>query len=142
MGGLGMSQLYTDSLALKIEAMISHVRAGTSLGKSMIINLNWTQLVAGTSTNILESLCPIEYILRNWIMHVHEFLIQIRGTISIKDIWIPQLAIEYDFMLMYRLPAMDFGKTDQRIINNWRMFYQVNSFSDITKNASGNRVEL
>lgn len=140
-GGLGMPHLYTEGLLLKIEALISHVRANTSLGKAMISNLNWTQLVAGTQQHILESSSPINYIQHNWLMHIREFLIKVRGTITIQDTWKPRVSREFDIMLMDRLTRMKLGNTEQRVINNWRIFFQVNSCADIT-NAAGDRVDL
>jgi hypothetical protein len=138
-GGLGMQHLYTEALTLKIEALISHIRANTSLGKSMMINLNWTQMMAGTSTPILASVHLIDYIQHNWIMHIRQFLINISATIQIRNVWTPITARVGDYMLMDKLPSMDFSQRERGIINNWRLYFQVTSCSDIT-NAHGNQI--
>jgi hypothetical protein len=43
-GGLNVGHLYTESTISKILCLLSHVRADTPLGKTMMLNLNWLQV--------------------------------------------------------------------------------------------------
>jgi hypothetical protein len=48
-GGIGLKYLYTDSSCIKIDCLINHIKTDTSLSIEMKININWVQLIAGTS---------------------------------------------------------------------------------------------
>jgi hypothetical protein len=49
-GGLGVRHLYTETLGMKIDTVMSHIRAQSDLGTSFIININYIQLLSGLET--------------------------------------------------------------------------------------------
>jgi hypothetical protein len=57
-GGFGIRHLYTEMLGMKLDTVVSHLRAETQFGKAFRINLNYLQLTAGISEPILESCTP------------------------------------------------------------------------------------
>lgn len=66
-------------------------------------------------------------------------MIRIQGKIKVKQAWTPQLSRDNDFMLMDSIHGMDYGLSDRKLINNWRLHFQVLSLSDITT-AAGDRI--
>lgn len=104
----------------------------------MMINLNWTQLTAGTLVPILEPASDIDYTQDNWLMHIQEFLIRIRGKVFLKNAWCPTPTRDQDFMLMEDIDGLDLCRQERHIINNWQLFFQVSSCADIS-NASGEK---
>jgi hypothetical protein len=54
-GGFGVRQLYTEMLGMKLDTVVSYLRADTQFGKAFRINLNYLQLTAGITEPILES---------------------------------------------------------------------------------------
>jgi hypothetical protein len=69
-GGFGVRHLYTEMLGMKLDTIISHLRANTQLGKAFQINLNYLQLTAGITEPVLESTTSVTYIDNNWILHL------------------------------------------------------------------------
>jgi ribonuclease HI len=110
------------------------------LGKMLKINLNWTQVLAGTSAPLLESQYNFDYIQQNWFTQLLDFSIQLNATIKIKTCWQPTLQRENDFIIMDKIIQLDITKTMKQIFNNWRIYYQVDSISDVS-NIKGNRIE-
>jgi hypothetical protein len=53
-GRLGLCHLYTEMRGMKLETIIIHLRAESELGTSIIININYIQLLAGISKPIME----------------------------------------------------------------------------------------
>jgi hypothetical protein len=86
-GGLGIRHLYTETLGMKLDTFISHIRAKSDLGTTFIINLNYIQLLSGLSTPILLSKDELQYIPSNWLLHIRTFLLEINAKIDIQGIW-------------------------------------------------------
>jgi hypothetical protein len=131
-GGLGFKKLSVESNCRKIESMVSHVNANTSLGKSFKIILNWVQVHSGLSTPILENRTDIDYIQHNWYSPIREFLKVINGKISVRNTWTPIKKRKHDFVLMDKVAMLQIPNWTKRLFNNWRLFFQVESLSDIT----------
>jgi hypothetical protein len=85
-GGFGVRHLYTKMMGTKLETVISHIRATSQLGISMIININFTQLHAGIDTPIFQSKDDLSYVPMNWILHLRHFLIEINATLETRRI--------------------------------------------------------
>jgi hypothetical protein len=64
---------YTERLGMKINTVISHLRANMQLGQAFRINFNHLLLTAGITEPILESRTQLPYIDNNWIMHLRQF---------------------------------------------------------------------
>lgn len=101
--------------------------------------MEWTQLVAGTSKPLLESTDRILYIVDNWIMNVREFRITTKASIHLINPWTPKLNRANDIKIMDRTMGADLPLKHIRTTNNWRLFFLVNSLSDMTK-AIGDKV--
>jgi hypothetical protein len=54
-GGFGVRHLFTEMQGAKIEAVISYIRTGLTLGLSMRININYLQLLTGLEEPVLTS---------------------------------------------------------------------------------------
>jgi hypothetical protein len=83
-GGFGIRHLYTEMMGMKLETVISHIRAKSQLGIAIIINVNFIQLHAGIGSPIFESTDDISYVPMNWILHLRQFMIEINATIGDK----------------------------------------------------------
>jgi hypothetical protein len=140
-GGINLNHLYTEQCMLKIESLICHIRAQSQLGKIMQINLNWLQLHSGNKTSILEHWDTLSYLPTNWFLHLRDFLIKIKGTISIKNLWQPQTPRANDAYLMDVFRKLPYKTSELRLINNWRLFFKVNTISDLC-NAQGTQVDV
>jgi hypothetical protein len=138
-GGLGITQLYVDSCCTKIQSLLCNINANTMLGEMMRINLIWTQLLSGLSIPILESNSSIQYISNNWYIQLQQFTMYIGAQIRISGCWTPTMKRKHDFSLMDRVNQLDISKNKKQIFNNWRIFFQVDSVSDVV-NASGNKI--
>jgi hypothetical protein len=135
-GGLGMRQIYTEGVCPKIECMICHIIADTSNGSTMINNLKWTQMQSGLMTPIMENFQYIDYIdEKNWFLHIREYIQKFNGKIVVLKAWSPTLIRENDFCIMDKIQQLELPKRNARIVNNWRMYFQVSSIANITNNT-------
>jgi hypothetical protein len=138
-GGLGMRQLYVESLCSKIECVISHLNSNSSLGKNMKINLIWIQLITGIEKPLFESTHSLKYVIKNWFTHIRTFLLKIKAKIIIQGTWKPDKLQIDDWFLMDELERYDWTDREWIIFNNWRLFFKVLTLSHIT-NHTGNRI--
>ena len=139
-GGAGIPHLHTECRIHQIVTLLLHIRARTSLGSLFMINLNWIQLTIGFGKSCFEHSHSIPYV-DNWFFGIREFLPQINGKLIIRDLYIPILEREHDHFIMvaayYLYPALSGNQL--RYINQWRLYYQVQTLSDLT-NARGDRI--
>jgi hypothetical protein len=118
-------------MGMKLETIISHIRAGSQLGTSMIININFIQLHAGTGTPSFESKEELSYVLMNWLLHLRQFLNEINATLEIKDLWLPKKQCQNDQFLMTAFTQMKATKAELIVLNNWRLYYCVILLSEL-----------
>jgi hypothetical protein len=128
-GGFGVQHLYTEMMGIKLETVISHIRANSQLGISMIININFIQLHAGIGTPIFESKADLSYVSMNWLLHLRQFLIEINATLEIQGLWLPKQQSQHDQFLMSSFVEMKATRAELIILNNWRLYYRVILFS-------------
>jgi hypothetical protein len=139
-GGMELTHLYTESVCRKIECLTCHINANSELGKMIKININWQQLLCGTSTPFLESNYRIDYVKTNWFSCIKDFLNKTNSTIHIKNTWKPTLLRENDLIIMDEVIKLDIPPSHLEIFNNWRLYFQINTLSNMTNN-SGNRIK-
>jgi hypothetical protein len=139
-GGLGISQLYVESTCAKIELLICHINAQSTLGKIIQQNINWTQLHAGLSNNILSSTNSLHYITSTWFHPIKEFLNNINAHVEITGAWKPTKLRDKDIILMDEVTSLNISPDNLRTFNNWRMYFQVCTLSQIT-NMEGNVIQ-
>jgi hypothetical protein len=101
------------------------------MGKLMKINLNWLQLNSGFRVPLLETDEPLIFLDNNWLLHSRTFLIQINAKMRVEDISVPKLERENDRTLMYVFCKLKYQKNLVQKMNYWRLFYQVNTVSDL-----------
>jgi hypothetical protein len=140
MGGCEIPHLYTEMMGLKIEAIISHMRADSTLGKLFRININYLQLISGLDSPIFSSRDNIGYIQDNWLTHLRNFIIEINGKFHIKDLWLPNKLREHDLVLMTEFSSLGLTMNELKLINNWRIFFQVNTLAELC-NPEGNKIQ-
>jgi hypothetical protein len=130
-GGLNIPHLYTEMMGLKLECLLSNVRANTELGKAFMININIIQLISGLSSPISETNQNIDYIEENWITHLRSFIMEIGGTIVFENAWRHHPQRQNDVFLMETFTKAGYTTKELRLINNWRRYFQVTTLSDI-----------
>lgn len=131
-GGINLGHLYTEMCIAKIESVISHIQAGTGLGKIFLLNLNWLQLLSGQSQPLLQYCDPLPYLETNWFLHLRQFLYTISGSIVIQDLWLPKIERRNDKILMdHIIENSTMTNAEHRIFNNWRLYFKVSVLSDI-----------
>jgi hypothetical protein len=138
LGGIGMRHLFAEQGTMQAQIIVQHLRAFTQLGSTIMIQLNWAQLVAGRSKPILES--PSETLPQLdselWIQTLRQFLALSKITLHIKDIDTPYVKRVNDKILMDLTTNNQWSKQEIQHINKCRLFLKVESLSDIA-NRSG-----
>jgi hypothetical protein len=99
-GGFNIRHLFAEMMGMKLDSIISHIKSDLNLGKAMVINMNYIQLISGLETPILESLQNIPYMETNWIQHIWDFLRSRNAKLNITSISYPRKARHYDQFIM------------------------------------------
>jgi hypothetical protein len=134
-GGLGFHHLYVESNILKIETLLCNINKSTILGKKFQMNLQWAQIHTGKSTQLLATNKHLDYMQSNWFLEIKLFLNKINAKIKIQNAWTPTKHRVNDIIIMDADELYNHDTKAQKIINNWRMYYNVNNLSDITNYA-------
>jgi hypothetical protein len=137
---MGLQYLYTERSCIKIDGLINHFCTDTNLSREMRINLNWLQINTGTSIPILESTINTEYVEMNWFLSVQEFLVAINAKVHIPNLWTPSKSRVNDIILMDVVSQLDIPLSKKISFNTWRLFYRVNTLSDMT-NSQGTHIQ-
>jgi hypothetical protein len=131
MGGCEIPHSFTEMMGMKIETIISHIRANTIFGKSFRIIINYLQLCSGLETPLFSSRDDIGYIPDNWLTHLRNYIITINGTFQMKGLWTPLKLRESENILMTEFLKLGLSNRRLRMINNWRIYYQVNTLTEL-----------
>jgi hypothetical protein len=126
--------LYTK----RLESILIHTRANSSIGTLMKINLGLINLITGKTTPYLVMNQTIDYIPNNRFTGVHKFVSINDIQIKFSDVWRPITEREKDFAIMDLATKEDCSRLS--VINNWRLYFQVVLLSDML-NSEGNKVE-
>jgi Reverse transcriptase (RNA-dependent DNA polymerase) len=130
-GGFGIKHLYTEMHGMKLDAVISHIRADTQLGTTFRININYIQLQSGVGNPIMASRDNISYLPKNWILHLRNFLLEVNARIEISELWSPSPQRESDQYIMESFKKLCLSRSALKELNNWRMYYQVIFLSEL-----------
>ena len=130
-GGLGIKNLYIEQSVEQIKALTQHIQLASPLGKIMRININWVQLIAGTTWPIFEDTKRLLHLEGEWFISIREFLHSINATIKIDGVWTPQLERKYERCLMVDIFANDITTTELVRINRCRIYLQATMIADI-----------
>jgi hypothetical protein len=131
MGGVGILKLSVESNCNKIESIITHLNSDTQLGKEFLINLNWLQIHSGQSCTVINSFKKFPYIDNNWFFPIKEFTNKINARIEIPKLWVAKPLRTNDKVIMDYLEDLELTKPQQKIFNNWRLFLQITTLSEI-----------
>jgi hypothetical protein len=119
-GGFGVRHVHTEMMGMKLETLISHLWAGTDLSILFIININHIQLYAGIGQPIFMSKRDISHIPMNWLLHIRNFLWEIKATLDLQDLWLPKIQCQNDQFIMEAFVAMKASPSELVILSNWR----------------------
>jgi hypothetical protein len=138
-GGIGLQKLSVDSNTNKIEAIMCHLNNATDLGDVILICLNLLQLHSGSAIPVLTNQNILDYIEPNWFDSVCELLIMTGATLIIHELWVPKLYRENDYIIMDKIEKTSLSRNQIKIFNSWRLYFQINSASEII-NFSGDKI--
>ena len=139
LGGINIPPLYAIHGASKIISMLTNIQAQTELGKLFVININWLQLVSGREQQLFQSYGSISYVRQNWLLHLKGYMEECSLTMKSKHFWVPKLRRQNDVILMDVAIQYTANVYQLKIINNWRIYFQALTLSDIC-DGHGNAV--
>jgi hypothetical protein len=134
-GGVGLRHLFSEQGTRKNQAILQQIRDNTNLGKTMIILLQWAQLVAGISLPIfIDTTRRLPHLKDElWIQTHRRFLSISSLSILIPAIKVPVLKRTDDKVLMdIATSATTFSNSDIEKINRCRIHLRAETLSDIT----------
>ena len=134
-GGIGIKNLYAEQSIAQITALIQHTRLQSPLGRTIRINLDWVQIIAGIGLPVLEDTRPIKHIEGEWFMAIREFLHKTNCDVKIDGIWTPTVQRQKDQCIMDALRDC----TDIVRVNRVRIYLQATTIADIA-NAEGTHI--
>jgi hypothetical protein len=107
-----ITHLYLEMMGMKLETIISHIRANTVLGKSISININFLQLCAGVEQPLFLCHDDLKYLNNNRLLHLRDYLLQINVTLHIKSLWQPIKKRENYVILMSAFKNLGFTNSE------------------------------
>jgi hypothetical protein len=134
LGGVGILSLETVHNTSKINHILQHLRMGRMTGQMIKVALEWAQVIAGTQTPILEDSRVLHHLTEPWIAGVQQFLAKQNSSIQIASLT-PQITRrDNDQRIMEFALQNNMRPRDLQMINNCRLYLQVENISDITNN--------
>jgi Reverse transcriptase (RNA-dependent DNA polymerase) len=130
--GLGLKHHYMVQGTKHVKQLISHVRQQDANGDLYKSILEYSQLLAGTTTPILQYPSrTITYFNDPWVSGLRKFLSESSLNIVIPDLTIPTALREKDIPIMEALLTSKATKNELRYSNQCRLFFQVFWLSEI-----------
>jgi len=135
-GGLGIVPLIAQQCILKLFLFLRHIRSNDDIRRQLLISMSYTQLEVGVATQFFRiKFSKFTHLLTStWTTHLWEFLslsnIQLWHASS-EPIWLPVLQREHDTFISTHILASSFSLEDQRIINEWRIYFRAISIADL-----------
>lgn len=132
-GGLNLPNLYAQGYIIKIMMIVGHWQKGDTTATILKITLGTSQQQVGISAPILESNYDKYSFLMDdgWVKNVWNFLNNMHGSITIKDLWVPQSNYSNDITLMDKILGIDLDQATTKRINLCRLHKQYYHISDI-----------
>ena len=75
-GGIGIKSLYAEQLLAQITALIQHTRLESPLGRTILINLEWVQIIAGIQHPVFIDTRPIHHMEGKWFKSIRVISLQ------------------------------------------------------------------
>lgn len=141
LGGLGLRHIFSEQGSLKAQALIQQIRIDSKLGKLMIMQLQWAQLLCGAATPLLEDTSTEWPMLSEelWITSLRDFLKKSEISICIPRVHPVKLQREGDQYLMDLVQPLEFRRGKILQIHRCRIYLRVILLSDIC-NATGTKI--
>jgi hypothetical protein len=134
-GGIGIKHLYAEQSIAQITALLQHTRLNSPLGRTMFINLECVQMIAGIQKPVLEDTEPLQHMEGDWFKSTRTFLQKTACTIQIDGLWTPRVQRLHDKCIMDVLRTSQ----DTMQINRVRIYLQATTIADIA-NAEGTHI--
>jgi exonuclease III len=136
LGGVGLRHLFTEQGVAKLGMILEQVRLGSVTGKTLIIQLEWAQRVAGRSRPILEEVASHlpQLAKEEWILTLREFLRESQLGVRINSVRGVEMRRQGDRALMDLLddePFEAFTDSEIQMINLCRVALRVETISDV-----------
>lgn len=106
--GLGLKSIWRNGMGFpnsillyeQIKILMGSICLNETVGKLIIIQLQWIQMVAGVGRPILESNKTISYLTTSWIQSLHVKLVEERIQLRVHDVWVPHKTSVNDQVIM------------------------------------------
>jgi hypothetical protein len=138
------TNIYTTQSCQQLQMFIKHWRTDRQPGRMLRICMAWWQLIAGTSTPILETpstKLPHFDSESKFIASIRQYLASIRAHLTLDQTYIPELQREGDEHIMDRvLSSNKFSTTEIKYANLCRLYLQVVTVADISM-ANGRELD-
>jgi hypothetical protein len=140
LGGIGLRHIYSDQGTMQVQIILQHLRAYTQVGATILIQLNWTQVVSGRIKILSIPMVKLPHLDDElWIQTIRRFLTLSHLTIHIANIGTPVKKRINDAVIMDIIGDQQWTNTEIRNINKCRLYMRIDSISDMC-NASGTQV--
>jgi hypothetical protein len=141
-GGVGLRTIECEQGRQHTDLLIHHLRAEDEVGDQLRISISLTQLEAGIRSPIFESQWKQHghYTTETWITKTWEFLSSNGITVHIPEIWTALPQRKNDSFIMELAQKLLPTKSEQKHVQQCRIFLKVTTLSDITE-ATGQRLD-
>jgi hypothetical protein len=132
-GGIGTQHIAVEQGLSHVTAFLSHVRANTTLGQSLMILLESFQNVSGMLTPVLTDTRPILYVESPWITVLREFLHMTSAQIVLPHASTLQALREHDQAIMEIARQQHLPLSELCDVNRCRLHLQVTTIAEISE---------
>ena len=125
--GFGMHDLYVEQGIHQLSTLVGHIRQDSEMGRMIRIELQWCQVQAGISSQLLTDMSTsIDYIEICWIMSIRDFLRTYNLRLDFTSAVLPELQCGQDEFLMDALRTRgQCTATELQYLNACRLFLKV-----------------
>ena len=99
-GGMNWYAPYFIQLYEQIKLVIGSIRLEDTVGRLLVLQLQWLQVTAGTSIPLLASQKNIPYLPQCWLQSLHTKMVDTKLQILLEKQWVPHICRENDKVIM------------------------------------------
>jgi hypothetical protein len=137
LGGIGFRHLFAEQGAAKMRHLLQQIRLDSLVGQNLVIMMQWAQVEAGTSEQLLMSTSHRIPQLKNekYITSLRKYLFLSGMGLHIRAICPPKIKREHDQILMDRASQMTkWQLSDAELVkvNRCRNFLRAETIADVT----------
>ncbi|KAI2501852.1 hypothetical protein MHU86_12617 [Fragilaria crotonensis] len=141
MGGIELLDLRTEMGIASLRLIRNSVFANSEVGKMIVMNVQYSQLEAGTGYNILEKPSQhVSYLTPTWITSVRQFISNHAITITFTEQLLPALRTTRDKYIMDPNHLHRYSLAQQHDINLVRIYLQATTLSDMSAGTDGRTI--